>query len=81
MGYPFEKNEYLDIQKDTLLEIEYLFDCNFSKGVFCIDAGLQSVVNNDLFLHVSLNNVYSFRVNEETKKNLSGDAYLDYRQV
>lgn len=79
MGYPFKKNEYLDIRKNSPLELEYLFDCNFSKGVFCIDAGLQSVVNNELFLHASINNVYTFKINENPKMNLNGDAFLNYR--
>ena len=81
MGFPFRKNEYLNIKKDTILEIEYLFDCNFGKGVFCIDAGLQSIVNNELFIHVSINNVYTFKINDDLKKNLNGDAFLNYRTV
>ena len=81
MGYPFKKNEFLNIQQDTMLEVEYILDCNFSKGVFCIDAGLQSVVNNELFFHVSINNVYTFKIDENLKTNLNGDAYLNYRAV
>jgi len=79
MGYPFQKNEYLDIKKNRPLEIEYLFDCNFYRGVFCVDAGLQSIIDNELFLHTSINNVYTFRLNEDTKRNLNGDAHLNFR--
>ena len=79
MGYPFKKNEYLDIHKDSLLEIEFLFDCNFGQGVFCIDAGLQSVINNDLYIHSSMGNVYTFKLNADPKRNLIGDVHLNFR--
>lgn len=81
MGYPFAKKQYLEVRKDKLLEVEYLFDCNFHKGVFYVDAGLQSYRNNELFLHVSINNVYAFRLDGEPSQNLNGEVHLNFRSA
>lgn len=71
VGFPFENDSFLTLEKGVELAIEFYFDNNILSGVFSVDAALQSIKDNDLFIHVGVQDLFFFRVdrNDNYKKH------------
>lgn len=79
IGFPFAKNEFINFSKGSRKVIEFLFDNNILFGDYTIDAGLQSLTENELFIHVSINNIYLFRIRKDIEINKHGVVDLNCR--
>jgi hypothetical protein len=77
MAYPFEKRKYFNAKKGDYKVFQFEFDCNLLDGVYLIDAGLQSFNDDELFTHISIHNVYSFKVSKADLM-LSGLAFMNF---
>ena len=77
MGYPFEKMEYFGVRKGERKVFEFEFNCNLLEGVYFVDAGVQSIVGDEIFVHISTHDVYSFKINK-TNQNVSGLVFMEF---
>ncbi|MHB8790387.1 MAG: ABC transporter ATP-binding protein [Desulfobulbaceae bacterium] len=65
VGFPFEKDSFFSMKSGERKVIEFCFDNNLLHGVYSIDAGLQSFRDNDLFIHVGIQDLFLFRVDKD----------------
>lgn len=79
LGFPFIKDKFISFNKGIKKEIEFLFDNNMLYGEYTIDAGLQSLKEDELFIHASIHNIYLFRVRKDFEKNKHGVVDLNCR--
>jgi hypothetical protein len=80
VGYPFNKNSFLNFKKDDRWNIELEFDCNLFEGTYSIDTGLQSYEKGEIYQHISINNIYLFQIRRDPKINGFGPVNLNFRK-
>jgi len=79
IGFPFNKEKYLNFTQGERALIEFVFDNNMLFGVYSIDAGLQSFNKDELFIHVGIHNLYLFKINKDCNVNKHGVVDLNCR--
>lgn len=79
VGFPFETDKFISLQRGKQKIIEYYFDNNMLAGVYSVDAGLQSINDKDLFIHVGIQDLFFFKVIKDNKIKKHGVVDLNCR--